>query len=70
MNRTTGISRAFANALISSTYASPIFPSIAGDGIVPPARALRKRTNSPSDCNRGTYPANKILSTDRTRSET
>ncbi|MGB0093163.1 MAG: hypothetical protein WBP81_11610 [Solirubrobacteraceae bacterium] len=31
MNRTTGISRAFANRLISSTQPRPIFPSIAGD---------------------------------------
>ena len=56
--------------LISSTYAAPIFPRIAGDGIVPPARSLRNLTSFPSDCNRGTYPARKIRSTDRTRSET
>jgi hypothetical protein len=45
VNRTTGISRALANALICSTYAAPIFPRIAGDGIVPPARSLRNRTS-------------------------
>jgi hypothetical protein len=45
-------------------------PRIAGDGIVPPARSFKNRTSSPSDCNRGTYPAKKIRSTDRTRSET
>jgi len=43
VKRTTGISLVFAKRLICSTYAVPIFPRTAGDGIVPPGRGLRNR---------------------------
>jgi hypothetical protein len=35
----------FAKRLICSTYASPTFPRIAGDGIVPPARSFKNLTS-------------------------
>jgi hypothetical protein len=70
VNRTTGMSLAFAKVLISSTYPRPILPRIAGDGIVPPAWSFKNLTSCPSHCNRGTYPARKIRSTDLTCNET
>jgi len=50
----TGMPLAFANLCTSATYASPIFPNAADDGIGHPRCQRRNWHTMPTLCSRGT----------------
>ena len=66
----TGMSLTCAKRCTSRTYASPIFPNAADDGIGNPHCQRRNWHTQPTVCSFGTYACRKIRSTERHMSVT
>ena len=64
-NRRTGIAFFFAHRYTSATYASPILPNAADDGIENPFCQYKNWHTPPTHCSFGTYACKKMRSTDR-----